>query len=280
MVKTNNNEPWKDTRFKRQVILDYINGKIDRKAASIKLHTSSTYVSTLKKRYLEHGGAIFTHGNTGRDCSHRMSATIEEQLCDLYESLYYDFSYQHFCDWIRHSGELAGITDSISISDRTIARILKRNGINSPECNRAKKGDNKIHPLRPRRSSMGELVQLDASTHDWLLTGEKWSIYTAIDDATSLVLAAIIAKTETTEGYFRLFRQLISNYGVPKTFYTDRRTSFVFNGDKEIAKRAKVQFDWACKTLGVDIIKTSNPQAKGRVERGLRSLQSRLVCET
>ena len=39
-------EDCKDPRFRKQVILDYISGKISRKAASIKLYTSEIYIDT------------------------------------------------------------------------------------------------------------------------------------------------------------------------------------------------------------------------------------------
>lgn len=86
---------------------------------------------------------------------------------------------------------------------------------------------------------------------------------TAIDDAASIILACIIAKAETTEEYFKLFKQLAVSYGIPATFYTDRRTTFVFNGDKEVSKRARIQFEQACHRLGAGIIKTSNAAARG-----------------
>lgn len=279
MVKNEVNCDWKDTRVRRQVILDYVAGKIDRKSASIKLHTSVTYISTLKNKYLKYGDSVFTHGNQGKESSFKIPDHIEEAICELYETIHYDFTFQHFCDWTRRTGELMATTDGREISDRTIARILRRNGIRSPEGNKVKKGSGKIHPLRPRRAKMGELVQIDASLHDWFNIGEKWTIYTAIDDATSTILATVITKAETTEGYFTLFKRLIKAYGVPRTFYTDRRTTFVFNGDSEVSKKARVQFDQACRRLGVDIIKTSNAAAKGRVERGFRTLQQRLVGE-
>lgn len=58
-----------------------------------------------------------------------------------------------------------------------------------------------------------------------------------------------------------------------------RRTTFTFNGDKEVAKRAKIDFKRACDRLGIDIITTSAAQAKGRVERNFRTLQDRFVKE-
>ena len=52
-------EECRDSRFKKQVIIDYIAGKINRRSASIKLHTSETYVSTLKRQYLRDGDKAY-----------------------------------------------------------------------------------------------------------------------------------------------------------------------------------------------------------------------------
>ena len=279
MGKNNKAEEYKDPRLRKQVMLDYIAGKITRKTASIKMHTSQTYVSTLKKRYLKEGDKSFTHGNTGKARHNKLPDDVEEAVCNLYETIYYDFNFQHFCDYTRKSGELLICLKGYTLSDRSIARILKRNGITSPVGHRPKRGIKQIHPIRPRRLQFGELVQIDASIHDWLSTNEKWAIYTAIDDATSIVLACYVAKVESTEGYFQLLRRLIQRYGVPRTLYTDRRATFIFNGDKEIAKRARIHFKQACTRLGIDIIATSIAQAKGRVERSFRTLQDRFVKE-
>ena len=189
-------EKCRDSRFKKQVIIDYIAGKINRRSASIKLHTSETYVSTLKRQYLRDGDKAFIHGNSGRASSRKLPDDIEEDICRLYETVYLGFNFQYFCDYTRQSGELTACLRGYSLSDRGVARLLKRNGIMSPARHTGGKGIKQIHPIRPRRAEFGELVQVDASIHDWLSNGEKWAVYTAIDDATSLVLAAHIAKVE------------------------------------------------------------------------------------
>ena len=79
-------EEYRDSRFKTQVIIDYIAGKISRRSASIKLHTSETYVSTLKKQYLCSGDKAFVHGNSGRTSSRKLPDDIEEDICRLYET--------------------------------------------------------------------------------------------------------------------------------------------------------------------------------------------------
>ena len=106
MSKVKYTEDYKDHHYKKQVILDYIANKISRKTASIKLHTSETYISTLKKRYLSDGDSIFVHGNKGKAGIRKLPAKVEGEICELYKAIYYDFNFQHFCDYARKSGEL------------------------------------------------------------------------------------------------------------------------------------------------------------------------------
>lgn len=148
-------EEYRDSRFKKQVIIDYIAGKISRRSASIKLHTSETYVSTLKRQYLRDGDKAFVHGNSGRTSSRKLPDDIEEDICKLYETVYSGFNFQHFCDYTRRSGELTACLRGYSLSDRGVARLLKRNGIMSPARHTGGKGIKQIHLIRPRRAQFG-----------------------------------------------------------------------------------------------------------------------------
>jgi hypothetical protein len=124
------------------------------------------------------------------------------------------------------------------------------------------------------------LVQLDASNHDWLSLGasNKINLHLAIDDATSQLLGGYFCRTETLVGYFTIFHQILTSYGIPGEFYTDRRTVFEYRAG--LRKEAEhVQFKNACNSIGVGIITTSVAEAKGRVERSFRTHQDRLVSE-
>lgn len=98
MSKLRNKEPWKDPRVRKQVIQNYVANRIDRKAASIKLHTSTTHISTRRKKYLDIEDKAFIHGNAGHSSPTRASDSVEKDLRKLYEAIYYDFSFQHFCE--------------------------------------------------------------------------------------------------------------------------------------------------------------------------------------
>src|SRR5262249_61414090 len=57
---------------------------------------------------------------------------------------------------------------------------------------------------RPRRACFGELVQMDASVHDWLEgRGPEVVLVSLIDDATSRTLARFYARG-TAEGHMEL----------------------------------------------------------------------------
>jgi transposase InsO family protein len=121
---------------------------------------------------------------------------------------------------------------------------------------------------------------MDGSTHPWLSqqTKLKSTLHLAIDDATSMLLGGFFAAQETLTGYYQTVRQLITRYGVPEAFYTDRRSIFEYQSGKS-KENSRIQFARACRHLGIEIITTSVPQAKGRVERSFATLQSRLLNE-
>jgi hypothetical protein len=64
-------------------------------------------------------------------------------------------------------------------------------------------------------------------------------------------------------------------------FFTDRRTVFEYKKKKSslVEEDSFTQFGYACKQLGIDIKTSSVTEAKGRVERIFRTLQSRLIIE-
>ena len=82
----------------------------------------------------------------------------------------------------------------------------------------------------------------------------------------------------TTLRYYHVFHQILTSYGIPAMFYTDRRTIFEYKQSRstKVENDSFTQFSYACKQLGVDIKTTSIPQAKGRVERAFQTLQQRL----
>ena len=136
------------------------------------------------------------------------------------------------------------------------------------------------HSRRPRCAFFGELIQMDASSHEWI-PGQVWHLHLAIDDATGRIVGAWFDTQETLPAYYHVFHQILTTYGIPYKILTDRRTVFTYKkkNSPSIDEDTYTQFAYACKQLGVLLESTSVPQAKGRVERLNQTLQSRLPVE-
>jgi transposase len=129
---------------------------------------------------------------------------------------------------------------------------------------------------RPRRACFGELIQLDASIHDWTEgRGETMALSAMIDDATGRVLARF-APAETTDAYFELLERWLRAHGRPVALYSDKKTVFRVPA-AEGRDTAPSQFGRACEELGITLIFAHSPQAKGRVERFFGTAQDRWV---
>jgi hypothetical protein len=139
---------------------------------------------------------------------------------------------------------------------------------------------------RQRRACVGELIQMDGSTHAWLGPDHPDCVlFVMVDDASGQVFARFYA-TEDTSAACDLFRRYAKRYGLPAALYVDHDSIYVVN-DPEAHEKARqagrkppqTQFGRAMEELGVLIIAADSPQAKGRVERMNRTLQDRLLHE-
>ena len=170
------------------------------------------------------------------------------------------------------------------MSDSFIYNLLTSNGIESPHKYKSRK---KSHPPRERREYAGELIQVDASKHQWFYNDDNYYyLHGGIDDATGTVTSCFFAKEETIFGYQMIMKQTLQKYGIPECLYTDYRTVFKSNKkeltleDELKGKQIKnTRFANMLEHIGTDIISTMNPRAKGRIERLWRTFQDRLYKE-
>lgn len=137
-----------------------------------------------------------------------------------------------------------------------------------------------IHQQRVRRSSLGELVQIDGSPHDWF-EGRRTPccLLVFIDDATGQLLQLRFEEAETTAGYFRMVRAHLQQHGRPLAYYSDKHGVFRVNMPESLSGTGETQFGRAMRELGIELMCANSPQAKGRVERANSTLQDRLVKE-
>ena len=123
---------------------------------------------------------------------------------------------------------------------------------------------------------------MDGSSHLWF--GEKKScLHLATDKATNHIVGAYFDWQETLKGYYNVFYQILTNYGIPNQFKTDNRTVFNYNKlneDKRTSdKDVLTQFGYACKQFGVGLDTSSVSQSKALVERDNGTFQGRLINE-
>ena len=138
------------------------------------------------------------------------------------------------------------------------------------------------HPRGKKPKYFGEVTEMDGSIHLWF--GEKKScLHLAADKATNTIVGGHFDWQETLYGYYKVYEQILVNYGIPNKFKTDNRTVFNYqslNPDKRTSdKDVLTQFGYACKQFGTSIETTSISQAKGLIERDNGTFQGRLVNE-
>ena len=258
--------------YKKSVIKDTIKGKVSNKKAAEKLDLSIRQIQRLKKRYRDNNGDL-THKNKGKPPINKTSKEKETEILNLYTFKYFNFNFSHFNDCLKEY-------EKISVPYNLVYRILNENGFISPK-HHHKRGKDNTHPLRERRKHFGELIQIDASIHNWFgMDLPKASLHGAIDDATSKVVGLYFDEYETLNGYYNVLFQILTKYGIPEAFYGDNRTVFEYIKKKiPDTENTNIQFKRCCGQLGIELITTSVSQAKGRIERLWNTLQSRLLNE-
>lgn len=251
-------------------------GRCTNKEVAERLAMSVRQVQRLKKAFAEKEHACLVHGNTGRASARRIPNEVRDLIAYRATGEYRGTSWQHM-------SELFEEEEGISVSAKSVGRILQARGIKSP-C--AHKGMKK-RVRRVRRPRRGELVQIDASPFDWLSDGRMLSLHGAIDDATSEVFALWLAPTERLDGYFHVLERMVQGSGVPKSIYMDGHTIFFspqrdklsLQEELEGKTEALTQFGTVLDILGVLSIHAHSPQAKGRIERLWSTLQKRLTVD-
>jgi hypothetical protein len=136
---------------------------------------------------------------------------------------------------------------------------------------------------RQRRACLGELVQMDGSTHDWF-EGRRGPcvVFVMIDDASGKVLCRFYESVDTVSA-FDLLGCYVRKRGLPMALYVDKDSIYRVNAPqareegRQRGREPLSQFGRAMKQLGVEMIFANSPQAKGRVERTNGMLQDRLV---
>jgi hypothetical protein len=163
--------------------------------------------------------------------------------------------------------------EGIAVSAETVRRAQIRLGLWRPKQRRLKR----VFQLRERRPRFGELIQIDGSPHDWFEgRGPRCTAIVFIDDATGRLTALHFAPAESTRAYLETLRGHVLEHSCPLAFYSDLHGIFRVNAKDVRSGDGKTEFGRVAARLGIEAIHALTPQAKGRVERANRTLQSLL----
>lgn len=257
----------KKENFRSQVLQEFSKGNLTRSQASKQLGISLRQLDRIKLRFAQKGLSGLVHLNRGKSSNRAMLPEKIDEILDLVKRYYPDFKPTLASEklWERHG---------IKISREKLRLLMISAGIWQEK----KRRGGRAYQRRSRRSRIGELLQGDASPHDWFEErGPKCDLVSFIDDATGLI-SARFEPSETTEGYMRLFSSYIKKNGCPKALYVDKSAIFRVNHGKESERKSTV-FGRILKELGIELICAHSPQAKGRVERMYSTFQDRVIKE-
>ena len=260
---------------KYSIIKQCIDGYKTVAEAAQDLNLSIRQIFRLKKGVIENGEEFLIHKNRGKTSPKAFEPSIPTKIIELKKSeKYNEMNFVEFTEYL--SSE-----ENIKVSFSYVDKLLRKNGFKSPRRKRKKVK----HHRRNRRSCEGDLVQIDATPHQWFKHDPlSYALHGAIDDATGKILALVFRKNECLDGYFSMMKQLIQIYGLPVSLYPDRHTIFFspnldkytvedINNGKQINLTT---FGKAMDSLGIAMIPSYSPQSKGRIERLWNTLHDRL----
>lgn len=293
-------------QLKYETIKEYVNHGGNKNKIALKLSISRRQVDRLIIKYKEKGKSAFVHGNRGQVPTKTLDKSISEDIILLYKNKYQAWNFKHFYEWLVEK-------EDFNVSYKFVYNTLTKEGILSPKARKKTKRDyakkklleeKKInlamsneqiesiinheialedsHPRGEKPKYFGEIIEQDGSIHLWF-GNTKSCLHLAIDKATSTIVGGWFDKQETLNGYYHVFYQILTNYGIPYKFFTDNRTVFNYmslNPDKRTSdKDVLTQYGYACKQLGIELETSSVSQTKGLIERTNGTFQGRLVNE-
>ena len=263
--------------LKAHVVTCMIEGKMTVKEGAERLGLSERQVKRLKRRGKENGVTSVLHRNCGRKPKHTISPKKREKILAIKVlPVYEKVNFLHF-------QELLEREHKIIISYSALTNLLKKEGYESPGKHRKRKVK---HQRRARKERFGEMLQIDASLHQWFKEDDRYyTIHGSKDDATGTVTGLYMCENECMEGYMQIMRQTIRNHGVPHSLYADGLSLFFSTKEPTLEEQLagkmvnKTQFGTMMETLGVHMIHARSSQAKGRIERQWGTEQGRLETE-
>jgi hypothetical protein len=236
------------------------------------LGRSVRQIRRIRDRLKQQGDGAVVHQLRGKPSNRSLDQAVKRKALSLYRQKYLGFG-------PTLAAEKLAERDEVTVAVRTLRQWLLAEGLWTPKRRRERHRSRRL-----RRACFGELIQADASLHDWLEgrgQGVRLTLVGMIDDATGTMLCRFYP-AETSQAYMDLLSRWIGKYGRPLAWYSDRHSIFraeskLLGEDEPVA--VLTQFSRALAELSIELILANSPQAKGRIERLWGTAQDRLVKE-
>jgi transposase len=252
-----------------EVLLRATTGKIKWWQAAELMGISARQMRRWRKRLEEQGPKSLLDRRRGSPSRRRVPKAKAEQVLALYRDKYFDLNVRHFHEKLVEDHQI-GLSYTWVKQALQTAGLVKR---------KAKRG---VHrKRRERRPLPGMMLHIDGSDHQWFQDERRHDLIVILDDATSEIYYAQLAPEETTFTVMAGLRAVIERKGLFCSLYSDRGAHFwrtPKSGGKVNYERP-TQVGRAMKELGVQMIPSYSPQARGRSERNFSTWQGRLPQE-
>jgi len=254
------------------VIRQAIDRVVTQRQAAALLDMTERQVRRIVRNVRKEGAAGICHRSRGKRAHNRIADKVKEKATALCRDRYKEFG-------PTHAREKLLTIHHITVSDETLRRWFQQEQI--PYRGRKKRPHRQ---WRERKAHRGEMIQLDGSHHDWFEgRGPACVLMGYVDDATGRVYARFY-EYEGTLPAMDSFKRYIRLYGLPRSVYLDRHTTYKSMAKQTVAEelndiRPMSHFEKSMAELGVEVIHAYSPQAKGRIERLFGTFQDRVVKE-
>jgi hypothetical protein len=258
----------------------YCQGNLSRSEVEEMLAIGKTRFFALLKSY-RHDPDVFsidyqrsTQGRLSEETENQIKQELlkDKALIDDKELPIHDYNYAALVDRLKKQG--------IQVSTTTVIQRAK-----ALKCYKPKK-KRKAHDQEVMTTSIGDLIQHDASLHKWSpYANEKWTLITSIDDYSRMLLYADFVPEENSWTHIQAAQYVLQTFGLPFRYYVDNLRVFRFVQNRDSFWRThhletdEVDPQWkqVLQDFKVKVVYALSPQAKGKVERPYRWLQDRIV---
>jgi transposase len=193
-----------------------------------------------------------------------------ETILSLYSKQYMGFNVAHFHEKLPSYGIKRGYT--------FVKTLLQTAGLVKKA---QKRGKHRIK--RPRKPLAGMMLHIDGSPHEWIpdLPGQVFDLLVLMDDANNRIYDMMLVREEDTLSCMELLKNCVKKHGIFCSLYSDRAAHFFLTpkAGEPVKQGHLTQVGRALNELGVTMIPSYSPQARGRSEREFRTLQGRIPNE-